>query len=758
MIWSVRPLCRVALATCVAVIYLAAPRTPPTAANAAGGSAWYWQNPVPRNYGINAVACRSVTACVAVGLGGSIVTTADGGQHWTERRSGTTAFLERIACPGHAAWYAAGLTNTPYSQSAQLVILKSADGGTTWRQVSTHIAGSPYTFVSSLACPSEQTCLLGGSNGNPGGSNAILRTTDGATTWQLVHIQGLVESDVITCATTTICYAAGIVENEVRLLWSVDGGQTWRLRGSQNPTGLSAMVCPAAEICFAIAQDCGGECNLGHIYVSRDGARTWKRVHDGAAGDIDCPTATTCYASADQSVLRTTNSGQTWSVRRLPSQPAGLTCPGPATCYLSTLFGLLKTSDGFGHTQETLYHSVVHNQTLTDISCPTTTSCYVAGSRNACPLNGPCDQVPASFAATTDGGRTWRTTPQTPDLLERLSCPRVSVCFAVGGTDPSPIALDRSDDGAVTWHQTRWQQISNRLLSHNQASDITCVAATTCYVLATVGETPPGNSGPAQRLAVLVTHDTGRSWSVQTEIDTAARTGSTGPPNLLMLVTPNRISCPSVTTCFVLATIYHVAAPGHPDEQVVILSSTDGGKNWTRHLTVPGTVPDSGYAPLGQDLSCPTTTTCYLLSFTQNPEASNPNGLPGPVLVTHDAGATWRSSVVSSGEYLMAINCTTSQSCRVAGTSGISTTVDGGTTWQPELLADGSKVVPMISIACPAVHTCYSVGGPEPCCAVMIVATHPSGTPRPLARGSIRFAQHSYGPLAVIIPTAHWIP
>jgi photosystem II stability/assembly factor-like uncharacterized protein len=428
-------------------------------------------------------------------------------------------------------------------------------------------------------------------------------------------------------------------------------------------------------------------------------------------------------------VLRTTNSGKTWSAHHLPDLAGRMNCPSPATCYMTTLIGALKTADGFRHTQPLLARSAIYNQTLTEVSCPTTDTCYAAGSRNVCPPAGPCDQVPASFAATSDGGRAWHAKPKTPDLLQRLSCPDASTCLAIGGSNAGPVAVDRSDDGAQTWHQTTWQQISSQLVPNNLASDITCVAGSTCYLLATIGEPPQ-----APRAAVLVSHDAGKTWTVQTGLDAAAKMGE---PNTPIPVTPTRISCPSVTACFVLATVYvPVTSPGQPGTHVVLLATTDGGATWTAHATPPDTVPNSGYPPLGQDLACPTTTTCYLLSYTQNPEAGNPNGLPGPVLVTHDAGATWQSSVVSKGEYLMAIACPSAQTCHVAGASSLFGTTDGGMSWQRESMADGTPIPPMSSIACPAVGSCYAIGGPEPCCAVMILATHPPGALRPEGRRS----------------------
>jgi hypothetical protein len=124
-------------------------------------------------------------------------------------------------------------------------------------------------------------------------------------------------------------------------------------------------------------------------------------------------------------------------------------------------------------------------------------------------------------------------------------------------------------------------------------------------------------------------------------------------------------------------------------------------------------------------------TTCYAITANPPPGAHQP--LPGIVLVTDDAGATWHRSVVKAKATLTDISCAGAKACRVIGSAGIFATADGGATWQRQRLADGEQY-PLLQgpafglpggISCPAVDTCYAVNG------VMIVGTHPSGQPAP---------------------------
>jgi hypothetical protein len=133
-----------------------------------------------------------------------------------------------------------------------------------------------------------------------------------------------------------------------------------------NFLGGITMACPQKDTCFATASNCGAECSEGDVFLTRDGARTWKEVAHSLIRDqlwnIACPTATTCYAHGAHKVVRTTDGGKQWSIRRVQDTmnwelENDLACPSPAICYVAASFTVLKTSDGFGHTRETMARS-----------------------------------------------------------------------------------------------------------------------------------------------------------------------------------------------------------------------------------------------------------------------------------------------------------------------------------------------------------------------------------------------------------------
>ena len=702
--------CRVALAAWVTFVGCATLSTPPTTI-AAASPTWDWQNPLPRGYQLSAIACRSATSCVAAGFDGSIATTDDGGQHWTNRTTGIAAGVTLLSCPDRTVCYALG-TQAPsiggLSQKVHYVLLQSTDGGATW-QLASHFQRNTPVSPHSFACPGPTTCLIGETVGvGQPQSASILRTADSGKTWQSVHLAGILGMQTVVCPTTTVCYAVGANNAGSTLLRSGDGGKTWSGRGLKSPHWLPAITCPGENTCFGVTSTCASGCWA--IVLTTNGAKSWKTVAGNPAGHplgaLACPSVTTCYALAasgsnayNTSIVGTTNGGKTWSVHHLPDTASDLVCPSETACFLNAGFTVLATQDGFGHTHETLARSPLHNLSLTDISCPSTTTCYAAGLRHVCnSYGGECNQVASPGAATADGGRTWTKTPAPPDLISRLSCPSAAVCYSIAGETGGWGAVERSGDGTRTWHRVFPAGGLSGLLTN-----LSCPTATTCYVTASM-------AGPGVHLAVLVTRDAGKTWTVRRGIDALAP-GTAGTAGMMGRALAS-VTCPSITTCFVLAASFQPPPPNQnrPSQSratVALLVTSDGGKTWTRK-SVPDMNAPNGLADFTPPLACPTVTTCYLLL--SNGSVIDPSST-GDVLVTHNGGASWRRMVVQAKALLTDMACPTAQACWVAGWDGIFSTADGGKTWRRQVMADGEQVQPLVSVACPAADTCYAVGG-----------------------------------------------
>lgn len=275
--------------------------------------------------------------------------------------------------------------------------------------------------------------------------------------------------------------------------------------------------------------------------------------------------------------------------------------------------------------------------------------------------------------------------------------------------------VERSGDGTRTWHRLFPTPRLPTVLT-----DLSCSGVNTCYVTAAVS----GQGGHTGYLALLVTRDTGKTWTVRRRVDALAPSGS---PDRRALAS---VWCPSVTTCFVLAASFHqlASSPQYAPQfgaSMALLVTRNGGSTWTRKRMPDmkaGDNPDSFSPPL----QCPSVTTCYVLlsnGSTIDPTSS------GAVLVTHNGGAGWRRTAVQAKATLMDMACTSAKACRVVGWNGIFATADGGKTWQRQVVADGAPVPQLSSIACPA-GTCYVVGGSFGTGVTILGTRVPGGRPR----------------------------
>jgi len=81
---------------------------------------WVLQAPLPGDVSANKVSCPTANHCVAVGEGGAIVSSSDGGKSWELQTSGVTENLFSVDCPTESRCFAGGLNGT---------MIRSSDGG-----------------------------------------------------------------------------------------------------------------------------------------------------------------------------------------------------------------------------------------------------------------------------------------------------------------------------------------------------------------------------------------------------------------------------------------------------------------------------------------------------------------------------------------------------------------------------------------------------------------------------------------------------
>ncbi len=92
----------------------------PTVPRSGPPSGWFWQNPLPQGNPLRAVHFVTATTGTAVGLGGTILRTIDGGSSWVYQTSGTTNDLWGVSFADATTGTAVGFDGT---------ILRTTTGG-----------------------------------------------------------------------------------------------------------------------------------------------------------------------------------------------------------------------------------------------------------------------------------------------------------------------------------------------------------------------------------------------------------------------------------------------------------------------------------------------------------------------------------------------------------------------------------------------------------------------------------------------------
>lgn len=115
--------------------------------------------------------------------------------------------------------------------------------------------------------------------------------------------------------------------------------------------------------------------------------------------------------------------------------------------------------------------------------------------------------------------------------------------------------------------------------------------------------------------------------------------------------TPGDLSCPTATTCYVVAAV--TSGVGTKSGSGQLFETTDGGSQW-----VSTTLPID--TNLTTALQCPDVNTCFA-----GAQTAQPAGTSTPVLVeTHDGGHTWESKSLPDGVgNLYALTCPSVSTC-----------------------------------------------------------------------------------------------
>jgi len=347
--------------------------------------------------------------------------------------------LESMAMFGDAGWAVTYETAGPVAN-----LLRTGDGGHTWRTVTPQIAPGGFIFGFALIDVGH-AWLMAAPAGEGGGMVELWATPDGGQTWSKTTAPGIAfRGAFITFSDSTHGWLAtpsepgsqyeqqGIVIDR-----TTDGGKTWQLvtqtllPPGTSTVGAPSVNCGKTDLSFLNASVgwLTGGCTSGITFaLTTDGGATWKAQPlaspDGAPFSNACAGGS-CTLSAPRflsagygyMVLHTTGSypgrswiytsgdgGRTWTIHSVPGQETTISMVSPSVGFAavgpaaSSARWLYRTEDGGLNWQP-----VVANVQLSYVAldCISVLRCWALGPRS----NGPTS--PTDLYETTDGGQTW---------------------------------------------------------------------------------------------------------------------------------------------------------------------------------------------------------------------------------------------------------------------------------------------------------------------------------------------------------------
>lgn len=304
-----------------------------------------------------------------------------------------------------------------------------------------------------------------------------------------------------------------------------------------------------------------------------------------------------------------------------PGGQTSLQCVTDTVCYSpgATTSQLFRTTDGGESWQATAPVPVAQNGLQSSFACADVETCVVLG-----PPGTSSPHALATFARTTDGGRSWSTSSiSTPAgipgaYIGRFSCGDALHCVVSVGGNTAPGASGQAAtgtpigtflstaDGGKTWTQ------ATTAPSAAAASvwTMTCTSDGSCLAVSAMGRNPDS------WIVGLSSRDWGLTWVA-------------GPPAVYNDAPILYASCGDATHCMLVP----LAGPsGAPYE---IATTSDAGQTWQVQAR------PAGWENIATGVDCANATDCWIATSLY--DGNSPAGAYSEPTIesTHNGGSTW---------------------------------------------------------------------------------------------------------------------
>lgn len=196
------------------------------------------------------VAAPDLHVVWAVGAGGKIVRSEDGGDSWVRQASNTEVNLQ-----GVAAWD----SDNAMAVGNDDVVLVTNDAGRSWTRAEIPATNNPNKLF--------RVRIAGETAWAVGEFGAVLRSTDRGTTWSRV----LPEEDRAWNDITFVGNAGWLVGEFGALMRTADGGETWQTVATPNKVSLMSVAFRDADHGVAVGL-------AGTLLVTADGGASWRQL------------------------------------------------------------------------------------------------------------------------------------------------------------------------------------------------------------------------------------------------------------------------------------------------------------------------------------------------------------------------------------------------------------------------------------------------------------------------------------------------
>ena len=273
----------------------------------------------------------------AVGHGGFIMSTSDGGESWTTVRRGErlnpTEWFRKVRFLDARHGWVAGMAGPPHFERG--VLLHTADGGFNWtvRRFNDDMPPSFDRIRDFVFVDSSVGYILS--------RTEVYKTTDGGVVWEPTFIPTITALNTICFPYADTGWAAG--DNGV-IYKTVDGGRHWI---DQTPLIMSGDLQDMVYIDSLRGWLVGAD---GLIWRTIDGGQRWTRQTSGTSSDLmalEMLDSLRGYAAGAAGViLATDDGGETWARQSCPvsSTLNGLGATGSGSVWTVGDFGVVMES------------------------------------------------------------------------------------------------------------------------------------------------------------------------------------------------------------------------------------------------------------------------------------------------------------------------------------------------------------------------------------------------------------------------------